>query len=98
MFSEECLRIHERLDLIEIEKVMSEGQEAGGPSLDVCSVKPSDLVYSAPSLKTLGLSLHKVGRDCLLLDKQDSTDYSGVFKELKICLSACHKLAEKHHR
>lgn len=67
--------------------------------MDVCRVKPSDLVYSAPNLKTLGLSLHKVGRDCLLLDKQqDNIDCSDVFKELKICLSACQKLVEKHHK
>ena len=66
-FAEESLKIHERLDLIEIENLMRE-QGLGG-EVDVSSTKPLDMAFSAPNLKNLGYSLHKIAKDCLMMVK-----------------------------
>ena len=62
IFSEETIKIHEQLDLIEIDSLMQESKDITSDS----SQPVSDLAFmKAPSLKTLGYSLHRVARSCL---------------------------------
>jgi len=43
--------------------------------LDVSNTRPIDMAYSAPNLKNLGYSLHKIAKD--LLETEESGESNG---------------------